>query len=190
MNKQKTIIAVGASLFLAVVIGLSSFVGMYVSYNNSEVKQRNLIEAKQVDNSSELDNMMKKITQITEVTNEGKKAIQEFVIGNSQARAGGQGKGSLFAMVTEAVPDVNPTSQLFVNLMNTITSSRDSWTMRQKELLDLGRVHNNMLQTFPSSFFVSTLGGKDKIEIQIVTSTRAQDAMESGVDNNIKLFGE
>lgn len=186
---NKLVLGIGAAIMGVVVIGIVTVGGMYVSYNNAESRQRNLIEAKQRDNSSELDNMMKKITQIAEVTNEGKKAIQDFVIGNSQARADGQGKGSLFAMVTEAVPDVNPTSNLFVNLMNTITASRDAWTMRQKELLDLGRVHNDMLTVFPSSFFTS-LSGKEKIEIKIVTSTRALDAMESGVDNNIKLFGE
>ena len=177
-----------ASIAAATILSLVVVGGMYFSYNNSEVKLRNLIEAKQTDNGSELDNMMKKITQIAEVTNEGQKAIREFVVGNSQVRANGQGKGTLFAMVTEAVPDVNPTSNLFINLMNTITSSRDAWTMRQKELVNMKASHDNILDTYPSRFFVVTLGGKDEIEIQIVTSTRANDAMESGVDDEVKLF--
>lgn len=168
----------------AVAIIAAGYLMLSISYKNGEVRQRNLVIAKQQDNQSELDNLMKTISQSAQVTKAGAAAIKDFIIGNSTARAEGQGKGSLFAMVTEAVPDVSPTSQQFVDLRNIIVSSRSSWTQRQKELIDLKRVHDNMLDTFPGSFF---LAGRDHIEIKIVTSTAATEAMDSGVDNSTDL---
>lgn len=180
--KTSTITVLGSlAALLILVVG---YFAMGVSYKNAEVRQRNLVMAKQTDNTSELDNTMKTITQSAQVTKAGAAAIKDFIIGNSTARADGQGKGSLFAMVTEAVPDVNPTGQQFTDLRNTIVAARQSWTQRQKELIDIKRVHDNMLDTFPGTWF---LAGREKVDIQIVTSTATTAAFETGVDDNVDL---
>jgi hypothetical protein len=87
--------------------------------------------------------------------------------------------------IKESIPNVDV--KTFDNLQNIIVSSRDSWTMRQKELVDLSREHEKLLNMFPSGVILKMLGHKS-IEIVIVTSTATEEAFKSGKDDNTKLF--
>lgn len=179
---KKTLIIGGISmaiLFLFAVI----IIGSVISTSNQEVQLRTTIEAKQRDNHSELDNTLKKISQTAQVTTAQKEALKEIIVGNSEARS--TKGGSLFTSVREAVPNVDTST--FNNLMNIITSSRDAWTMRQKELLDLSREHTTLLRRFPFGFILSMLGRKE-IPVTIVTSTRTEEAFQSGKDDDTKVF--
>jgi len=75
----------------------------------------------------------------------------------------------------------------FILTRNIIASSRDSWTMRQKELIDLSREHNKLLGLFPGSLVFSILGRKP-IDITIVTSSKTEKAFETGKDDDTKVF--
>lgn len=175
---MKAIAAIGAALLVAVIIiGL-----MYVTISNKEIRLRNQIKAKQTDNTSELDNVQKKISQVVQVSDLQMTALKDIIVGNAQARA--QGAGSLATLVKEAVPNLDATSSTFNNIINIITGSRDAWTMRQKELLDLKREHDNLIDTFPSSLVV---GGRGKIDVVIVTSGRVKENFRTGEDNDIDL---
>lgn len=173
---KNKIIVIGAILLVAVVI----FASMFVSYSNQERRLRNQITAKQRDNTSELDNVQKKISQSVQVTDLQMAAIKDIIVGNAQARKGGS--GTLATFVTEAVPNLDTTT--FQNLQNVIAGSRDAFTMRQKELLDLKREHDNLIDTWPSSMIV---GGRGKIDVVIVTSSRVKENFSNGEDNDIKL---
>ena len=173
MNK---ILIIGATLVVAVIILAS----MFVSYSNQERRLRNQITAKQRDNTSELDNVQKKISQSVQVTDLQMAAIKDIIVGNAQARKGGS--GTLATFVTEAVPNLDTTT--FNNLQNIIAGSRDAFTMRQKELLDLKRAHDNLIDTWPSSLIV---GGRGKIDVVIVTSAHVKENFRTGEDNDIKL---
>lgn len=171
-----------AAIFGVSVLGLALIIGlMYVSYSNKEIRLRNQIKAKQVDNTSELDNVQKKISQIVQVSDMQMQALKDIIVGNAEARA--QGAGSLATLVREAVPNVN-NDKTYLSIINIITGSRDAWTMRQKELLDLKREHDNVIDTLPSSLFV---GGRGKIDVVIVTSGRVKENFRTGEDNDIDL---
>jgi len=175
------LIGVGVVLLaVALLIG-----GMWVSYNNQEIRLRNTINAKSIDNRQEMDNMWKKISQAAQVTDAQKNALKEIFVAHAEAR-GGVSKGGANPLMTwlqESVPHVDTTT--FNNLQNIITASRDSWTMRQKELLDLSREHNNALTLFPSSLFV---GGRPKIDVQIITSSRTEETFKTGKDDDTTVF--
>lgn len=167
---------IGATFVVAVIICAL----MFVSYSNQERRMRNQITAKQRDNESELDNVQKKIKQTVQVTDIQVAALKDIIVGNAQARKGGS--GSLATFVTEAVPNLDTTT--FNNLQNIIAGSRDSFTMRQKELLDIKRAHDNLIDTWPSSMIV---GSRGKIDVVVVTSSRAKENFDSGQDNDINL---
>jgi len=57
---------------------------------NKEVQLRVTIEQKQVDNTSEFDNMWKKISQVAQVTEGQKNAIKEILVGYADARSQGR----------------------------------------------------------------------------------------------------
>lgn len=153
-----------------------------ISISNSEIHLRNLITAKQHDNQSELDNMQKKISQAAQVPPSQMEALKNVVVGYAQAR-GGNDSGALINAVHEAVPNVD--QRTYVNLQNIVTSSRNAFTQRQKEILDLKRAHDDLRTTFPGSLIC---GGRSEIEVQIVTSTRSQENFKAGKDDDIKLF--
>lgn len=179
---SKTTMAVIAVVVVLAVVAVSCI--MYgISISNSEVKQRNLIIAKQKDNQNEFDNVVKKIGQTAQVSQEQMKSIKEIIVGQASART--TGGGGLMKFVHETVPNLDQSTQTFRDLVNVIAASRDAFTMRQKELLDLKRAHDNMIDTFPSSLIV---GSRGKIEVVVVTSTRAEEAFKSAKDDDTSVF--
>jgi len=180
---MKWIITLVVVLFFLFGIG-----GCFVSTMNKEVRTRNLITAKQVDNKSEFDNMWKKNTESFQITEAQKDALYDIIVGNSKVRAGKGNGGQLVQLVHEAVPNLDNTTNLYRDLMNVVVSSRNSWTMRQKELIDFKREHDNLIDTFPSSL-VCGIFGRQKIEIKIVTSSRTEESFETGQDNQVGFQG-
>lgn len=168
------------------IVAVFIFVVMYFSYNNSETRIRNAIGAKQRDNTSQLDNTVKVISQNAQVTSEQREALKDVIVGNAEARS--SSGGSLATLVHEAVPNMDQTTQTYRQLMNTITAARNQWTENQRGLLDLSREHNNLLTLQPSAFFCVTLGGKQPIEVTIVTSTRTEESFKTGKDDDTDLF--
>lgn len=183
-NKAFTTIelAIAGSFLFTLLLLVAVIVGMYFSYSNTEIRLRNTIMAKQKDNQSELDNLQKKINQSGQVTKAQTDALKEIIVGNSQARTS-NGAGQLATLVKEAVPNVD--TKIFGQLMNIIASSRDSFTMRQKEILDLKREHDNCRLVAPSSWIC---GGRPEIVVVVVTSERAEESFRTGQDNNTNVF--
>lgn len=163
---------------LVAVIGLIGI--SFVSMSNKEVRLRNLITAKQRDNISALDNMQKTIAQSAQIPPAAMESLKAIVVGYADARKGGS--GSLATMVTEAIPNVDTST--FNNLMNIVGAERKAFATRQKELLDLGREHNDTRTVWPSSM---VCGGRPEIPLQIVTSARAEGSMATGRDDDIDL---
>lgn len=172
------------SVFAAIAVLLMGSCAYVVSINNREVDLRVAIVAKQKDNQSEFDNMWKKIAQVAEVSQEEKSALMQVFNDYAHSRSG-NGGGSFATAITEAVPSVNFTNM--TNLVNTVTSSRDAWTFRQKELLDLSREHNKLLQRFPSGFLLG-LFGRTEIDVEIITSSKTTETFERGTDDDVQLF--
>lgn len=175
-----------AALIIAFVT-VSLLVTHMVSVNNSEVYLRNLIHAKQQDNVSEYDNMWKKISQAAKVTRAQKTALLEIFRAHAEARGGSSGN-AVISWLKESVPSVDTTT--FNNLQNIIAAGRDNFTLRQKELLDLKQKHDTLLDSFPSGVYLSMLG-REKIDVTIITSSRAQKAFETGRDDDVNIpFGD
>jgi len=172
--------------FGLIVVTAVILVGMWLSYSNGEAKLRNLITAKQKDNQSQLDNTVKVISQTAQVTDAQVQSIKDIIVGNATARH--VDGGNLMLSIQEAVPNVDRTTETFTNLQNIIVAARNTWTNNQRELLDYKREHDNLIDTQPSRFFVVTLGGKDKIDVVIVTSTRTEKSFETGKDDDDQVF--
>lgn len=175
------VLGVGGALFLILLI-------MCVSTANKETDLSTAIHAKQTDNKNAMDKMWKTISQVAQVTEGQKNALMEIFTGYAQARAGGKagGGGSLATWIHEAIPNVDTST--FNNLQNIITSERDGFYERQKELLDMSREHNRLLQRIPSGWILAAMGRKE-IDVVIVTSSRTETAFQTGKDDDVSVFG-
>ena len=169
-----------------VLVTIFSIVGMFISYSNQEAILRTTIEAKLKDNTSEFDNMIKKISQVAQVSEKQLATLKDIFVSYADARTP-KSENQLMTWVKESVPNVD-TSTLN-NLQNIIVGSRDSWTMRQKELVDLSREHTKLLRIFPSSFVLSILGRKE-VPITIITSSRTDKAFATGKDDDTNVFSK
>jgi len=163
------------------------FIGIYViGVSNGEARLRNAITAKQTDNTSEFDNMWKKIQQVAQVTEGQKNALLEIFTGYAEARGKAmEGGAGIAKWVKESCPNVD--TKTFENLQNIIVGSRDRWTMNQKELIDLKREHDNIRTLFPGNIVCSILG-RGEIKITVVTSERTDHAFKTGKDDNVQVF--
>lgn len=182
MNKTLILLSSIGGIFL---VGGLLIVGAVISTLNKEADIRVTINAKQEDNKNEMDGMWKTIAQTAQVTDAQKKALIEIFNGYAAARTGANKGGSLANWIHEAVPNVDTST--FNNLQNIITAKRDGFVMRQKELLDLSREHNRLLQRFPSGMICSVFG-REALKITIVTSTRTEESFETGKDDNVSVF--
>jgi len=172
-----------AGLGVIALVGLVLLFGVVGMYNG-QATLKNTYEMKVKDNQSEFDNMWKKIQQVAQVPEAKKNAFKEIYVEYAGARSQ-EGQGKLMSWVQEAVPNVD--LSVYDNVMNILVASRDGWTMRQKELVDIARVYNQNLVVFPKNLILGMFGF-DKIDPDIVTSTRTDEAFETGKDDDTDLF--
>jgi hypothetical protein len=180
MNKTLATLLVigGAGLLLGVILlawGISSY--------NSQASLKNLYEMKIKDNSSEFDNMWKKISQVCQLADSKKEAFREIFVSNSEARTP-EGAGKMMLWVKEAAPNLD--LKVYDNAQNVIVASRDAWTMRQKESIDIAREYNQNMVTFPKNVFLGMFGFQ-KIDPKVITSGRTEKAFETGKDDDVSL---
>ena len=155
-----------------------------VSTYNTQASLKNTYEMKVEANKTDFDNMFKKIQQSVQVSDAQKEAFKEIYTGWASARTS-EGQGRVMTWIKEVAPNVDV--KIYTQVLNIITGSRDSWTTRQKELVDIAREHNQNLVTFPKNLLLGAFGFK-KIDPQIVTSTRTDNAFKSGKDDEVDLF--
>jgi hypothetical protein len=183
---SKTLLVIAGLFGIGAIFAVILLV-MGVSFHNKDAVQRNLVTTKQTDNTSEMDAMWKIIEQNAQVTTAQKDALMEIFNGYASARTGDDGSASLMKWVTESVPNVDQST--FKQLMNTITAQREGFKFRQKELLDLNRERNTVLDQFPGSLLAMVCpGDHKKVTVVIVTSTRTQEAFKIGKDDDVDLF--
>jgi len=190
MNESKgmskgcmVIIGMGVFCLLVVIVVAFSLIGTL----NTEGRLRTAIEAKQTDNTSEFDNMWKKISQVAQIPEQKKNALMDIFNSHAKARSGGQKGGSLALWIKESVPNVD--LKVFDNLQNIIVASRDRWTMRQKELIDLNRERTQMFRVIPSNIFLAIVGRQEgDVKITVVTSSRTEKSFQTGKDDDVDLF--
>ena len=158
------------------------FGGMHVSYTNGEVRLRNQLTAQQDSNKAVFDNTWKILQQQAGVTDQYKEAFKEIypALMEGRYKEGGQ----MMKWVQESNPDFD--TSLYKTLMVSIEAQRTTFTRAQRQLIDLKREHDNLLQTIPAKWFV---GDKDRVEIVVVTSGKTNNTFDSGQEDNVDLFG-
>lgn len=176
---------IGGAVFLFGIITIATVFGIGVSTYNSVVGIENLVKVKQEDNKNEYDNMWKKISQVAQVTEKDRSSLMDIFVKHAEARTGDGAGTPVMNWIKESVPNIS--SANFTNLQNVITSSRDRWTMRQKELLDFKRQHDDYRTKFPSSIICGMFGIKE-LKVIIVTSGKTDNAFETGKDDDVKVF--
>lgn len=174
---------VGIAILSFLIISIFSVVGTGIGLYNQELELRKEINAKQVENTSNFDNMWKKIKQSANVADKYKDGLKEILEVYTEGRSEGS-ENLLMKWGAEAVPNFD--SSIYKQLNNIIVASRDDFTMNQKELIDLKREHDTLINRFPNNIYYRVLG-VNEIEIKVVTSTKTDKTFETGKDDEVEL---
>lgn len=157
-----------------------------VSIYNDAASLRETYGMKVKSNEAEFDNMWKKIQQVAQIPDAQKDAFKEVYSSYASARTS-QGQGQMMAWIKETVP--NYTGDIYVQVMNVVTGSRDGWTMRQNELVDVARQYNVNLAVFPKNVLLRMFGF-EKIDPRVITSSRTEQSFKTGKDDDVDLFNK
>ena len=168
---------------IVVVLGGMCIFSKGVSVYNTHIDLKNQIEAKQKANEAIFDNTWKKINQTVQVSDKYKDGFKEVLLAYTSGRSKGDSQ-LLMDWTKEAVPTFD--SSIYKQINNVITSSRDDFTKNQEILIDLSRQHQQFIQKFPNNVFCAILGIKE-IEIKVVTSSKTEEAFNTGKEDDIKL---
>ena len=171
------------SLVIILGCGIGTFLGAYFGYNNKEINLRAQTEAQRGKIEGVHDKMWKIIQQKAQVADKYKDAFAEIYPNIISGRYQGNGDGSLMKWVTESNPNFD--TSLYADLMQSIELYRSEFQKNQEKMLDLIREHEVLISTYPSKWFISNT---NKIEYTIISSTKSKAVMDTGIDDDVKLF--
>jgi hypothetical protein len=186
MNKNGSIKIGMLAIVGAVVVGAVTLVMMYVGYNNKEVELRQQAEAQEQANEVYYDKVWKILAQKAQLTEKYPEDFKEIFVNLMDARYGAdKGDNPAFKWIQEQNP--NFTSEMYMNLADSISAERTGFARVQTKLVDIKREHDVLLNKIPSKFF---LGGIEELEIRVVTSTKTDATFEIGKEDDIELFSK
>jgi len=167
-----------AALGLTAIFAMIAFVvGMYVlNLNNTQATLLNTYQAKKEANKADLSNLKSKLPEIAAVSNDAMDDLERILTKYANARTP-EASGQMMLWVQEQVPNVDMSVKK--NLVNAISATRDSWTDRQKELIDISRAYNGNLSVQPSKFILMTMLGYKPIAADVVITEGTAKAFET-----------
>ena len=178
---SRKLIAILSTVGVVVVLGLIVVI-IAVSSSNREVRLWNKGTAQQTNLKIVFDETWKVIQQTAQVADQYKVAFAEIYPKLMDARYAQEGQNLMMKMITESNPNFD--TKLYQNLTDQIAAKRAKFALEQKAMTDLKREHDDIETTWPSSMFVK----KRTMEIQIVTSTKTENAFKTGKEDDVDLF--
>jgi len=172
-----------AVFVIFLIIAVVSIMGTY----NQQMVLKNQYMAKVDANKADLSNLKSKLPEAASVTEEQMDQLGKLMTNYAAARTP-KSEGVLMNWVKETVPNVDQST--YLNLQNLIIATRDSWTARQKELVDIARVYNTNLDTQPSGLILSIFGHFERIQPIVIVTEGTAKAFETKRDEPIKLFSK
>ena len=173
-----TTIAIIAAVVLIVIL-----VGMYFNYNNKEIALRKEAEAQRGKVEGVHDMMWKTIQQKAGVTEQYRatfeKVYPDLILGRYT------NDNSSMKWIQESNPNFD--TSLYRDLMQAIEVQRAYFENAQARMLDIIRQRDTLISSYPACWFISN---KSKIDYVIVSSTNTKTVMQTGLDDDIKLFGK
>jgi len=174
------------ALFLIAAVVAIVLVGMNWHYDNKEVSLRNQATAQQDVNKVIYDKVWKVIAQKAQLPERAKNDFKEVYVDLMDARYA-SGGGSLMKWIQEQNPSFDVQQGLYQDIANSIEGLRAEFSNVQAKLIDIKREHDDIRLRKPGKWFV---GNVEELEIQLVTSTKTEETFDSGVEDDINVFGD
>lgn len=170
-----------AAFFLFAVI----FTTWWIKTSNGEIRLRNKIDAQEQVIEAFFDKMWKILQQQAGVASEYKNAFGKIYKDLMAGRYSGEKKGEMMLWVKEHNPQFE--TKLFDKLMVSIEAQREGFFVEQKKIIDMVKIHKDMIQTFPTSMAV---GSRGIIKYEVISSAKSKEVMKTRQENDVDLFNK
>ena len=185
MNKGSII-----GLGVAAVLGTLAIagIGTAISAANDGARMENQIVAIQDDNRQILGQYTTKIAEMAQIPAMARDDLASVMERALDARYGSDGSQAVFQWIKEAYPG-QVDAQLYRNIQVEMSAGRTAFAASQTRLIDQKRIYQTKLDQPISGFWLKLVGypKTDLSKITIVSSTAANKAFETGVDDGVVL---
>jgi len=161
------------------------FVLTFISVYNIDVELHNQYNAQVKANEVIFDKVWKVIQQKAGVTEQYATQFKEIYIQIMDARYAQDNSNLLMKWIQESNPQFD--ASIYKDLSMSIEANRSEFARVQEKLIDIDREHNNLLKKFPTNIFLMIKGDKS-FELKIVTSSKTEQAFQTGKEDDVKLF--
>jgi hypothetical protein len=156
---------------------------MLFSYRNTEVALRNRFTTEVQNVEASHDNMWKILAQKAQVSSEYRQSFEKVFPQIIEGRYSGEKGNSLMKFIQESNPTFD--TSLYRDVMQSIEAERRSFLGAQRQAMDVAREYNTYTQQMPATLF---LGSPQPLVYKVISSSRSQQAMETGTDDDTDLF--
>lgn len=177
-----------ASIAAVSVVGILAIGGIgYISAYNTGNRLEQNIKATYENNRNILAQYGNKIAEAAQVPAMQRDDLSAVVTAALEGRYGSDGSQAVFQWIQEQNPQIDST--VYVQLQRMIEAGRNEFTTAQTKLTDQKRIYETALGSFWQGTWLSVAGypNIDLDEYKIVSTTRADDAFESGIEEPLQL---
>jgi hypothetical protein len=166
------------------ILAIVSYATLMGTYQEA-TRLKNEITAEQKNVKITYDNSWKIVMEKAEVSEQYTDAYKQ-IIKSMTADRYANGTGTVSASIAENNPtiDLSPLK----DLMNTLEGLREKYQLDQKKVLSKNNVYENIRTATVSGMILSAMGFLKQLDIQTVTSTRTENAFETGKDDKVGGF--
>lgn len=176
-------------IILAAVIAIGGFVIMnYASAVRTGVDSEAAIEAAWQNNRNVLGNYTTKIAEMAQIPDIQRDNLERVLETSLSARYGDDGSQAVFQFIQENYAG-QLDNTLYQNIQNEMAAGRADFTNKQTILLEKLAVYERQRGYMWSGFWLKLAGfpKKDLSKFNIVTSSHADRAFDTGIDNGVQL---
>ena len=174
------VVGLGVLLIFAVVFG-----SWWIKSSNAEIRLRNKVEAQDQVIEAFFDKMWKIIKQQAGVAEKERDSFGKIYKDVVAGRYSGEGKGQMMLWIKEHNPEFK--NELFAKLMTSIEAQREGFFVEQKKIIDMVKIHKDMIQTFPTSMAV---GSRGFIKYEVISSSKSKEVMKTRKEDDVDLFNK
>lgn len=185
-TKSALPIVLAAVVFLVALLAVP--VISYINAYNAGNAVEQALKAAKENNENILAQYGQKIQEAAQIPTMQRDDLLAIFTGAIQARYGADGSQAAFQWLQEQNPNLD--QQTYVQLQRMIEAGRNDFTTGQTKMIDIKRGYETQLGSFWRGTWLKIAGYPkiDLAEYKIVSTGRAQDAFEKGVeDAPIKL---
>lgn len=176
----------GVIALILVGLGGMTFISYVSAYNTGNRLEQNIV-ATHENNKNILAQYGNKVAEAAQIPGMQRDDLAAVVTAALEGRYGDDGSRAVVQWIQEQNPQIDST--VYVQLQRMIEAGRNEFSVAQTKLVDQKRVYETALGSFWTGMWLNIAGYPriDLDEYQIVSTARANEAFETGVEAPMDL---